>query len=633
MITTELYSRDGATLLATIDDAVVTWQDELSQPGSATVRLPVAQAAELADRTILKFTWDGAIRFACRVASETTQLATDNLSTLWLDLASQPGLLSMLGDAVVLPEYSFGRATGSERLFGFMSKRGGWYKDADWSAATGYSFADDTIRTGYPEALAAANPDWIGHVSPATPQPVPTSWYFRREFTTDTAVNVSLVFSADNFLTLYLDGQLISSPDPDNNYAYRDVVTMPARLEVGLHVLAAQVTNANGGASNPMGLIGVVLTLDSHGTPNGTLIKTDNAWLVNNGAPAVPGWRRAQVLRALLTEAAARGVAAVDALAVGFTDSADSNGEPWSDTPDDFTFPIYTTNLADIASELSETGIDIAVDAATMTLNAWNRKGVDRSATVALRLGKDDGSLTSYETSRESARFTAVGAQRTDGRWTEVLDTAGVAAYGRIETGLSAGTSEQSATNLARAQLRESAQPVLSITGETSSLVGPQPFADYELGDTIAAPGHRGVSTVKARVVAISVDGASFPVRCWPELVRDDSDTNGGIPPRRLPPTGPQRILTKLKKIVAKVERNGVGAGGSGNNGGGGDSGGGSGGGTGPQGPAGIVIVEHGSDGGVSRPDAPLVYWIGSATPTAANPYDFWYDGPTSTIT
>jgi hypothetical protein len=625
-ITTDLYARDGVTHLATLDDAVVTWQDELSKPGTATVRLPVAQAAALADRTVLKFTWAGAVRFGCRVNKETTQLATDNLSSLSLHLDAQPGLLSILSDAVVLPEYSFGRVTGSERLFGFMSKRGGWYNDADWTAAVGYSFADDPLRTGYPAEMAPANPDWIGYVSPTTPQPVPTTWYFRREFMTYTAQNVSLLFSADNFLTLYLDGQRISSPTPDDNYAYRTAVTIAARLEVGLHVLAAEVTNANGGDTNAMGLIGAVLTLDSHGEPNDVLLKTDDAWLVNNGAPAAPGWRRGQVLRALVAEAAARGVTTVDDLAVGFSDTHDSNGDPWTDTPDDFTFPIYTTNLADIASDLAETDIDVGLDAATMTLNAWNRRGADVSGTVALHLGRDDGSLTSYETARSTARFTAVGAQRPDGRWTEVTDAAGIATYGRVEAGLSAGTSEQSATNLARAQLVESAAPVLAITGETSSLIGPQPFTDYELGDTLSAPGHRDSGTVKARVIAVSVDGSTFPVRCWPELVRDDSDSNGGHPPRRLPPTGAQRILTKLRKVIDKVDRSGPGTGGGG--GGGGGSGAGPQGEPGPPGAGGLVVVNHGTDPGVGRPEAVTVYWLGEVQPDNALAYDFWYDGP-----
>lgn len=49
----------------------------------------------------------------------------------------------------------------------------------------------------------------------------------------------------------------------------------------------------------------------------------------------------------------------------------------------------------------------------------------------------------------------------------------------------------------------------------------------------------------------------------------------------------------------------------------------------GPQGPAGIpgiTVVSHGTDTAVARPNAPLVYWIGTARPANALPYDLWYN-------
>jgi hypothetical protein len=45
----------------------------------------------------------------------------------------------------------------------------------------------------------------------------------------------------------------------------------------------------------------------------------------------------------------------------------------------------------------------------------------------------------------------------------------------------------------------------------------------------------------------------------------------------------------------------------------------------GPVGPAGIVIVEHGTNANMARPDSPVVYWVGSAAPLNAEPYDLWY--------
>lgn len=47
---------------------------------------------------------------------------------------------------------------------------------------------------------------------------------------------------------------------------------------------------------------------------------------------------------------------------------------------------------------------------------------------------------------------------------------------------------------------------------------------------------------------------------------------------------------------------------------------------TGQQTPGGsIVVVVHGDDPTVERPDAEIVYWLGAATPSTAAAYDFWY--------
>jgi hypothetical protein len=44
---------------------------------------------------------------------------------------------------------------------------------------------------------------------------------------------------------------------------------------------------------------------------------------------------------------------------------------------------------------------------------------------------------------------------------------------------------------------------------------------------------------------------------------------------------------------------------------------------TGPEGPAGIQLVHHGTDGSTARPSVPVVYWIGTATPSNAQLWDF----------
>lgn len=40
---------------------------------------------------------------------------------------------------------------------------------------------------------------------------------------------------------------------------------------------------------------------------------------------------------------------------------------------------------------------------------------------------------------------------------------------------------------------------------------------------------------------------------------------------------------------------------------------------TGPQGPPGIIRVDHGADNSVPRPDSALVLWVGAVEPTHAD--------------
>jgi hypothetical protein len=61
---------------------------------------------------------------------------------------------------------------------------------------------------------------------------------------------------------------------------------------------------------------------------------------------------------------------------------------------------------------------------------------------------------------------------------------------------------------------------------------------------------------------------------------------------------------------------------------------------TGPAGPSngpqgdpgdpGVILIQHDTDGTVERPDAPIVYWVGSAVPLNAAATDFWYGSTSS---
>lgn len=536
-----LFDEDGVTRLAWLVHArAVSWQEENSKPGTGSFEVPLDDdtTALITPRRIVKLNW---IRlgvpvatFAVRIMSESTQLSVDGRR--WVRFDSQPGLLSMLADATVYPEYGLERRSPTSRLFGFMSSATSWFVPSQWVYPLGYTYAEETtIRKGYPPEMKTVNPAWIGAVLPSVSVPMHRVNFFRAHFNLPDTTNVEFVFTADNWLTLYVDGQEIMTPDLSSPYGWRTATTVRMNLAGGDHLVAARVENApatHTGAGNPLGLIGFVAELDDAGKQVGILLRTNMVhWQVAVG-PSL--WGRAEVLRQLVMEARDRGVVACTNLFLGFTPTHDSAGADWTDT-DSYAFDVGTVTVADIATQLSESTLDVAVDCETMKLNAWRRRGSDLSGTVRLRLGDDTagGTLKSFESATEAPRFTTVLTQVHDGSWVETVDTSAVAASGRVETGLNLGSALSSATagRLADAQLAENSTARHTVTSEPSTLEGAVAYIDYGIGDTITVPGPRNVGTMTARVLSLTVDATGEVVRAWPEYVQDESSSSGGSSP------------------------------------------------------------------------------------------------------
>lgn len=528
--TAELFDSTGATSIGALTNARnIQWQDVLSQQGSASFEIPLDDTitASITDRCIVKFSLYGSVRFACRIVTESVQIAVDG--TRWLSFQNQPGLLQLLADAVVFPEYGLDRASQSTRTFGFMSIDGAWRVSADWQNPVAVAMSAD-VRGAFPPDLVSTNPDWIAFDSPDTTQAAGTTNYFRFEFTLSALQSFWFAFTGDNFMTLYIDGDEIVSPDPTRPYGWKTTSVVQMVIAAGDHVLAAKVVNAAlTWGTNPMGLVGTIFLYDTNGNRAGAYAETNSAnWLAHDDS-VLPGWTRAQVLKQLVLEAQARSVYGPSQLALGFTDTHDTDSVAWADAPDQYDLSVGTVNLSDVASQLSESGIDVAVDPVTMTLNSWVRKGSDLSGSVELKLGDSgaaDASLKSHTTTSTVARFTDVIAQAADGTWTQTTSSAGVTAIGgHVEVGLSLSSvsANQSAVNVALAQLAESAQPQIGVTSEPSALVGAQAYIDYDLGDTITVPAHRNAGTTKSRVLAITVDATGDVISVWPQFIPDGS--------------------------------------------------------------------------------------------------------------
>lgn len=535
--TADLYDPTGVTLIGALTNARnIKWQDILSQSGTASFEIPLDDTitASIADRCIVKFSLYGAVRFGCRISTEAVQLAVDGRR--WLRFENQPGLLQMLADALVMPEYGLDAASlganstaAGSRIFGFMSIDGPWRVTADWQAPLASSWATDPYRPKSPPDLAINNPDWIAFDDPTDPTvPNGTYNYFRCLMTVPgiDVVSLQFTFTGDNFFTLYFDGVELISADLTQPFGWMTSKQVSVNALPGDHMLAAKVLNAGIGppVPGPMGLIGVVYNLDAAtGQRTTVFVQTDTVnWIV--AKTPVPGWTRAQVLKKLVEEAQAVPCAGPAALTIGFTDTDDSASVPWADAPDEYTFSVASSNLADIATQLTESGMDVDVDPSTMTLNAWVRRGSNLSGSVELKLGDASGTLRGYETKKTVARFTDVISQLSDGTWVQTTDAAAVTALGgHVQVGLALGSTStpDSAMRLSEGLLAESAIPQIEVTSQPSALAGAQAYIDYQMGDTITVPGHRNAGTMKARVLSITVDNSGDVLAVWPQFVPD----------------------------------------------------------------------------------------------------------------
>lgn len=509
----------------------IQWHHVSSQAGAGSFEIPVEDAGALLPGMIVKFSQYGKIRFGVRLVNESWQMADGRR---WLVFDGQPGIFgAFLGQATVFPEYGLTRSSGSTRRCGFMSKYGPWKVDEDWGAPVVVPFSESVHHARKPLDLAGSNPAWIA-APPGPEEIVPgfTTHYARREFYTVDSFQFLILITADDEFSFYFDGEeLASERDPTQRFGWRNVMQIQTGVVLpGQHVLAALFAD-----DAPGSLVGLIMTIykvdPSTGARIGVFLKTDGSWLVTDGTDNPPGWHRAQVLLQFIREASERGIPEMQAMQLGFDDHYDSDGEPWEDRGE-YTFDIAKVTLAEVATQLAEAQMDLDIDYSTSppTLMAWKRRGSDLSATVALTLGDGptDANAKDYKTSKATSRRTAAIIQMSNGRWLEITDP-DIGTLGRSEVGLELGSVSNASTAAAvgRGRLSELADPPVIVDGETAAgrpgFDGAVPYLDYDMGDTIGAPGHRGVGVIKARVVEITVDATGDQVRAFPGLVEDRS--------------------------------------------------------------------------------------------------------------
>lgn len=536
------YDRTGATLQAVLVNATaVQWRHPLAGDGSAagtlTFSLLAADSAAqyvVRDR-IVKVSWHGAERVGFRIAGIKHALTDSG----WRLDVTGVQIRCLLGDAVALPEYGLRVGVGETRRFGFMSVAGAWYVSSEWVTPTGTLLTSNPrwsqgIPSGYPDG----NSYWLAAV---TQPPLGGKTWYRGTFTTTaTYPAVRLFVAVDDAADVYLDGELVLQiPGAANLQLTTE--TADVHLPVGDHVLAVEMRDEFQPSTEALRgeLVCCLASIDQASADTGDAVTAiifrstpTSAWKVRSDNTSEPGWRRAQIVKTLFTEAGTRGVRGVTALTLGFTDTADSASVAWTDRGD-YEVQTFSDPVDRIAEALFDPDIDWDVDAATMTVKAWNRRGTNRTGSTSTPAGSDPPvalrtavDVTDLTISQAFDVVTSLYGRTAEGLVVHQTDsTAQTEAGGVVEGGMSLGSvaTETTANGVMSAHLASLAYPSQEVTVSLDPS-GPVAYVDYELGDTVLCPNGSG-GWLAVRVLAITVDASGDVAVAIPEVAVDRTVT------------------------------------------------------------------------------------------------------------
>lgn len=572
MLDVRVYDRAG-TFLDVVPDAIdPQFQEQLNVPGSFAFGLQVdsktwARTPSLLDYGNIVKLDDGNHVFAGRIEGKQRKFVAERSAQVCQ--VSGRGMLAVLEDAIVYPEYGLVRFRGDSRPFNFASKEGAWRVTAEWSEPMfgPWGSADVGWRKGSPADWPDPQGEWMW------PSPGPTDLnaqesdaYFRRDFTTATSGYYRFYCTGDNEFELWVNGSLVLSGDSWAT-SYSVDVWVPA----GDTLVAIKGHNwpQLPSTTSTAGVLFAMYTIGGDGTTGSILRRSTSGagWLarMDNGDP--PGWSPGLVLSTLIGEAQATarggGVAALAPLSVSWTDTADTDGVAWTTaTPAvvDRTFPI-AADLLSVATQLAETSADIRIEGSTLAVEMRLHQGADKTVDPGAVVLYPAGSLVDADYQGDaSAQRSVLLVQGADGQWYERGITPSPP---RREAGLQVGnaTSQRQIDLVVDQTLAEHGSPTEQFTVQVTG-GSPVPFVDFTVGDTVLIPDPDDGELVAQRVVAISVKQQDRQVLYTPELSavlksREQRQAQtltsmlGGTLGGRVANAGPVAVQTRVAAAVA----------------------------------------------------------------------------------
>jgi len=484
--------------------------EEFNGQGFGEITVPATGLLDFAYDNVLKFTLDGQVVAAMVIEGRRrSHVVVDG--TRWVTLYGR-GIMCWLDDVAVWPQggitYNY---SPTDRPFNYAGVSGHWYDLVTWDRPLGFkqsATSSGDYRYKKPKGWPDPGAYWIWPTNPAATVAPNARMWARSTFSLTAARKMRFYGTADNFFELYLDGALIlaTSDVKAEGATYTGFAERVIQVPSGPHILAAYVTNGTSGSpGDRAGFLMSATLLNPNGTPSTVLRHSDlTNWYVTQTEPL---WYPAEMLDVIIGEHRGRMIEAgratrLENLGIGWTSDLDSEGVDWV-TAKGLAFRVGT-KASDVLQLLVDHSIDFWVDPDTVTLNAYETRGSDKSVGVRLAGVKN---LTGYDTDASKARST-IALVRSKGGWTQAVDTAGVAAYGGRETFLEFGNtrSEATAASAALRILKRTARVNVD-TPRVSFTITPdaRPFIDFNCGDVITVPASNGAGKTTGRVLALTL--------------------------------------------------------------------------------------------------------------------------------
>lgn len=273
------------------------------------------------------------------------------------------GTLAVLDEAVVWPERTDAVSdvavppNSEARVFNFSSAN---FSDLAWGSAVA---TDYTGQAGSePQGWPADSPGtWIWDRDTSGNDAPIGDAYFRKSFTLGVNSRVRVHIAGDDLYELWIDNAPVLSEDRWYAGQSRNV---EVSLSSGDHLIAIKGTNVN--VAKAWVRLGLY-TLTADNELDTLIVETDTSWKVLGYPAEAPGFTPGHILEILVDEAQARD--ALTDVVLGFDRLNDSDGAAWPTTSD--VAVRFGTSYLNVARQLAETYIDVAMAVDVLRLEAW----------------------------------------------------------------------------------------------------------------------------------------------------------------------------------------------------------------------------------------------------------------------